>query len=378
MQRQFKLGIIINPFAGIGGALALKGSDGQQTREKALAMGAEKKASARMQAALEVLLPHRQQLHLFTAGGEMGQVLTENLGFEPDVIYTPAHQQTEGEDTEAAARAMLEQDVDLLMFAGGDGTARNICHVIGESLPVLGVPAGCKIHSGVYGVTPKAAGRVAELMVKGELLTLNQSEVMDIDENAFRQGKVRARQYGEMNVPSELRYVQAVKSGGKESDELVVTDIADYLLETIEDELVIMGSGSTVAAVMERMGLDNTLLGVDLIQGRTLLHSDMTAAQLIQQIDGQTVKMVITLIGGQGHVFGRGNQQLSPEVIRRVGKDNILLIATKSKLQALEGRPLIVDTGDESLNQELSGYISVITGYKDQVLYPIVSPGEEA
>ena len=260
---------------------------------------------------------------------------------------------------------------------GGDGTARNICHIVEGHIPVLGVPAGCKIHSGVYAVTPKAAGRVVELMVKGELLSLNQAEVMDIDEEAFRAGRVRARQFGEMQVPSELRYVQAVKSGGKESDELVLQDIADYLLELMDDELFVMGSGSTVAFVMEQMQLDNTLLGVDLIQQQALLGSDLTAPELLAQIQGKTTKLVITLIGGQGHIFGRGNQQLSPAVIRAIGKDNILLIATKSKLQALEGRPLVVDTGDTELDKQLAGYIPVITGYKDQVLYPISAPGDE-
>jgi len=377
MQRPFKLGLVINPYAGIGGALALKGSDGKETRDKALAMGAEKKANARVETALRLLMDYRGQIEILTAAGEMGADVASALGFATRVIYTPASTQTEASDTESTARLLLEQAVDLLLFAGGDGTARNICHVVEGHIPVLGVPAGCKIHSGVYAVTPKAAGRVVEQMVNGELLTLNQAEVMDIDEQAFRAGRVKARQFGEMQVPSELRYVQAVKSGGKESDDLVLQDIADYLIEQMEDELYVMGSGSTVAAVMAHMQLENTLLGVDLVQEQTLIGRDLTAQELLRQIKGKITKLVITLIGGQGHVFGRGNQQLSPAVIRAVGKDNIVLIATKSKLQALQGRPLLVDTGDPELDSQLGGYIPVITGYKDQVLYPINSPGEE-
>lgn len=142
----------------------------------------------------------------------------------------------------------------------------------------------------------------------------------------------------------------------------------------MEDELYIMGSGSTVAAVMEELGLDNTLLGVDLVQDKTLLASDLNAAQLLSATENQKVKLVITLIGGQGHILGRGNQQLSPELIRRIGKENIIILATKSKLKALEGRPLIVDSGDQKLDSELSGYYRIVTGYRDYVMYQVANP----
>jgi predicted polyphosphate/ATP-dependent NAD kinase len=260
----------------------------------------------------------------------------------------------------------------MILFAGGDGTARNICAAVDDSIPVLGVPAGCKIHSGVYAITPKAAGRVVDMLVKGELVTLGEADVMDIDEEAFRQGTVKAKRYGEMQVPSELRYVQSVKNGGKESDELVLADIAAFVISEMEDdEQYIMGSGSTVAAVMEELGLENTLLGVDLICDHELIGQDMIAADLLAAAEKMPTKLVITLIGGQGHIFGRGNQQLSPALIRKIGKENIMVIATKTKLQALNGRPLIADTGDEALDEELSGYIKVITGYNDHVMYAV-------
>lgn len=370
----FRLGLIINPYAGIGGALALKGSDGAAIREKALAMGAQKLANERAASALALLLPYRQQLTIFTAAGEMGAALASSLGFEVEVIYQPPAQ-TEAVDTENCARLLLEKGVDLLLFAGGDGTARNICAVVDERIPVLGIPAGCKIHSGVYSVTPQAAGRVVEMMVKGELVSVQDADVMDIDEQGLREGKVRTRRFGEMRVPSALRYVQATKVGGKESDELVLADIAAHVIEQMEDELFVMGSGSTVAAIMQELGLDNTLLGVDVVKDRALIGRDLTASALLEAVRGKPAKLVITLIGGQGHLFGRGNQQLSPAVIRAIGRDNILVVATKKKLQSLHGRPLIADTGDSELDKSLCGHIPVITGYHDQVLYPLRSPG---
>ncbi|OUS73249.1 ATP-NAD kinase [Pseudoalteromonas sp. A601] len=366
---QFKLGLIVNPVAGLGGSVALKGSD--DVVAKAIELGAEPKANLRTKAALEVLLPYQDKITIYTVSDLMGEHTAKELGFNTEVVYQ-YEDETCADDTENAAKALQKVGVDLILFAGGDGTARNICHAVDDSVPVLGIPAGCKIHSGVYAITPKAAGRVVEMLVKGELVTLADADVMDIDEDAFRQGTVKAKRYGEMQVPSEVRYVQAVKNGGKETDELVLADIAAYVVsEMEEDTQYIMGSGSTVEAIMEEMGLNNTLLGVDLVQDQTLIEQDLTAQQLIDLTKGVPTKLVITLIGGQGHIFGRGNQQLSPVLIRAIGKDNIIVVATKKKLQALGGRPLIADTGDSELDDELSGYIRVTTGFNDHVMYAV-------
>jgi predicted polyphosphate/ATP-dependent NAD kinase len=215
---------------------------------------------------------------------------------------------------------------------------------------------------------------------------VSDAQVMDIDEDLFRQGKVKARQFGEMQVPIELQYIQAVKMAGKESDELVLTDIAAQVIEIMEehpDHLFVMGSGSTVEFIMQELGIDNTLLGVDLIQNQQLVASDVTSKQLIEltqeympQDDinlGKICKLVITPIGGQGHILGRGNQQLSASFLNALGKHNIVLVATKSKLSNLNGKPLIVDSGDAKVDQNLAGLITVITGYRDQVLYPIAN-----
>lgn len=367
----FKLGLIINSYAGLGGSVALKGSDGAETAQRALALGAEPKAPLRVKQALSVLLPYQEQLYFVTGNAGLGeQVLTE-LGFRHQVVYTSAQEPTGPEDTRALAQQLGAQaDVQLLLFAGGDGTARDICSVYPEQRPVLGIPAGVKIHSGVYAISPSAAGKVVEQMVRGQLTSVVHADVMDIDEDAFRQGIVRARRYGEMYVPAELQYVQAVKMGGRESDELVLADIAAEVIENMDDDtLYIMGSGSTVAAIMEELNLPNTLLGVDLVYQQQLVATDVTAQQLEQHIREHAgpVKLIITIIGGQGHLFGRGNQQLSPTVIRLIGKDNIQVVATKTKLQELGERPLVVDTGDPELDIELAGLIRVTTGYRDEV-----------
>lgn len=386
-MKSFKLGFIINPIAGIGGSVALKGSDGMAMH--ALALGAEPKANARAKQALEVLLPYQEDIVIYTANDQMGEQCARDLGFKVEVLYQAKHQHTQSEDSQLAAQALLAHGVDIILFAGGDGTARDIANVVAseddyQQVPVLGIPAGCKIHSGVYAITPKAAGRIIELMVTKELVTLTTGDVMDIDESLFRQGIVKAKRYSEMQIPSELRYVQAVKSGGKETDELVLQDIAAHVIDEMaehDDRQYIIGSGSTTAFLMEELALDNTLLGVDIVSEQALIATDVTEAELYQAItEYQGInKLVITLIGGQGHIFGRGNQQLSPRIIRVIlaqpgNRDNIIIIATKTKLAELANKPLISDTGDSELDQLLAGFMPITTGYKDQVLYPLASP----
>lgn len=368
MSEQFRLGLIINPLAGLGGSVGLKGSD--NLAEQALALGAVPMAGQRARVCLEQLVPLRDKLHIVTVAGDMGEKLCRELGFSVELCFTPAQYPTQATDTEQAAAIMAGQGIDLLLFAGGDGTARNICSIVAGSTTVLGIPAGCKIHSGVYAISPLAAGKLLAKLVAGELVSQHEAAVMDIDETASRQGVVKARRYGEMRIPAELRYVQSVKMAGKESEELVLDDLAAYVVSQLEDNVrYVMGSGSTVAAVMAELGLDNTLLGVDVVENGQLVAKDVTAEQLLALVTDYPSKLVITLIGGQGHVFGRGNQQLSPAVIRAIGRNNILLLATKTKLHQLNGRPLLADTGEPALDRELQGLISVLTGYNDYVMY---------
>ena len=374
----FTLGFIINPFAGIGGKVGLKGSDGEAIRTEAFARGAKPQAVQRAKIALEALVPYKEQLHILTASGDMGENLLEDMGFRFKVVYQ-SHEPSTSDDTIKAATIMVGLEdksdaIDVLLFAGGDGTAQNIYEAVDGTVPVLGIPAGVKIHSGVYAVTPHAAGLVIEKMINKELVSLLETSVMDIDEDAFRKGVVRAKQYGEMQVPAEHRYVQATKSGGRELEELVLQDIADFITDNMDDDnYYLIGSGSTCAFLMESMGLENTLLGLDCVHAGKVIASDMTESDILSLLSehGGKVKLVITVIGGQGHIVGRGNQQLSAKVLSQLEKDDIYIIATKTKLKELEGKPLIVDSDDPALNQRLSGVMKVITGYEDFILYPV-------
>jgi len=368
-NQRFRIGLIINPLAGLGGQAALKGSD--NVADQALAMGIKPLAIKRVRQALEVLLPHAQRIEFLAAPGSMGAALAAEMGFQHLVVGSLATDRTSAQDTRRLAAEVVHQGVDLLLFAGGDGTARDICSSIPCGQLVLGIPAGVKIHSGVYAVNPRAAGELVSLLVRGDLVRLGEADVRDIDEEAFRQGKVRARHFGELAIPEEGRFVQQVKQGGRETETLVLDDIAAWLQE--EDPQIgwIMGPGSTNLGLLEAMGLEGTLLGVDVLRDAQLLAVDATEQQLWDLLEGGGEwRILVTAIGGQGHILGRGNQQISPRVVRAVGQDNLLVVATKTKLKTLEGRPFLLDSGDAELDQELTGLRRVLSGYREEMLYP--------
>lgn len=371
-----RLGLIVNPLAGLGGAVGLKGSDGAETVAEALRRGAQGQAVERAARALRQIACG-QPIEVLTWAGDMGEASCRAAGL-PCEIVGHAGETTAPDDTRRAAAALLDAGVDLLLFAGGDGTARDIHDAVGQRLPVLGIPAGCKMHSAVYAVNPEAAGELLAELVAGNLVGVSDADVRDIDEAAFRDGVVRARHYGTLRVPVSSRYIQQVKCGGREQEDLQVTEIAAWVVEQLEPGVTyMMGSGSTVAEVMAQLGLPNTLLGVDLVRDGELLQADVTAADLEKVVHSGPAKAVLTVIGGQGHLFGRGNQQFSPAVIRALGRDNLLVLASRLKLATLEGRPLLVDTGDVELDRSLCGLLPVICGYEDRVLYRVaVHAGE--
>lgn len=372
MSERFRLGFVVNPLAGIGGEVALKGSDGAATVAQAMALGSRLRAPARALRTLQGLHALRDRIALLTYPGLMGEAIARDAGFEPQVIGTIGDT-TSASDTEQAVRDFAAQGVDLILFAGGDGTARNICNAVPAGQPVLGIPAGVKIHSGVYAITPEGAAEIVAGLVRGGLIDLREQEVRDIDEERLRAGQINARHYGDLQVPEVGHFVQSVKQGGVEVEALVLQDIADHLIEEMaSDTLYIVGPGTTPRAFMESLGLPNTLLGVDLVAGGKLVAADVSRQQILDTLSNfPSAKIVLTATGGQGHLIGRGNQQLSAEVLRRVGRDNLLVLATKTKLRALEGRPLWIDSNDPQLDAEWRGYIPVITGYRDQVLYPL-------
>lgn len=369
VAQRFRIGLVINPLAGLGGQAALKGSD--DVADQALAMGVKPQASERVRQAFGVVLPYAERVELLVAPGPMGADLARELGFEHQVIGKLDGERTSAEDTRRLAVELVTRGVDLLLFAGGDGTARDICSSIRAGQLVLGIPAGVKIHSGVYAVNPRAAGELVALLVRGELVRLGEAEVRDIDEAAFREGKVRTRHFGELAIPEEGRFVQQVKQGGRETETLVLDDIAAWLQEEDPQISWILGPGSTNLGLLQAMGLEGTLLGVDVLRAGELVAVDATEQRLWELLQaGGEWRILVTAIGGQGHILGRGNQQISPRIVRGAGIDNLLVVATKTKLKTLDGRPFLLDSGDADLDQELSGLRRVLSGYREEMLYP--------
>jgi predicted polyphosphate/ATP-dependent NAD kinase len=264
-----------------------------------------------------------------------------------------------------------------LLFAGGDGTARNVLDAIGDHLPVLGIPAGVKIHSAIYATTPAAAGDLAAQFLGTRLSAtrVRECEVMDIDEEAFRAGHISASLYGYLRVPFERALLQSAKMGSVAGDATTLAGIAaDVVNEMRPGSLYIVGPGTTTRAVVERLGLVKTLLGVDVVCDGLLVAADVTERDLLNLLSVDAppeAHIIVTVIGGQGHIFGRGNQQISPAVIRACGVANITVVATQTKLLSLQGRPLLCDSGDPDLDGQLSGYAKAITGPGERTMYRV-------
>lgn len=374
----FRLGLVVNPCAGLGGAVALKGSDGEAILAEALGRGARPHAAERAARTLGVLMPLAARVELHVADGTMGLDSARAAGFDGRVVLPRGIGRSSAEDTVAAARALAGLPVDLLLFAGGDGTARDIFRAVGTRLPVLGIPAGVKMHSAVYAVSPEAAGELVRDLLEGALIGVAEAEVRDLDEEAFRAGRVISRRFGSLLVPADTRWVQRSKLGERAEEAQAQDDIAATVREDIvPGELLILGPGSTTLAIKRALGVEGTLLGVDVLRGDECLLRDASEAALLAALDAHRgpARIVVTAIGGQGHIFGRGNQQISAAVIRKVGVEHLLVVATRHKIAALAGRPLLVDTDDPALDRELRRYLRVITGYRDAILYPVGQGG---
>ncbi len=373
---KFRLGLIINPYAGVGGPAALKGSDHKNAMKVALERGVQPKALERVKQMLLSIESDITQIQIITASGAMGADVCHYLSnISVQIVFqTPSN--TSAEHTQLAAKRIQQENVDLLVFVGGDGTARDIFTAIGSDQTVLGLPAGVKMHSAVFAVTPRAVASVIDSMISHKLVAARMAEVRDIDEEAFSKGLVKTRYFGEMQIPDDQLLVQTVKCSGLLDDEIMLDELCAFLVETIDleaDALYILGSGGTLKHLKETLGIDSpTLLGVDVwYQGRILYH-DIHEQKLFELIqDYPKVKILLSVIGGQGVVLGRGNQQISSRIIEHVGIQSLQFISTQAKLLALGGRALSVDSGDDALNKRLAGFHKIICGYDDFVLYEI-------
>lgn len=361
-----KLGLIINPIAGMGGSVGLKGTD--HVVAEAIRRGAVPMAEKRTEQALAELLPLKDQFTFYSYPGEMGGELAEQMGFS--VVFlekadgNQKENQTDASDTVTLAKQLLNEQVDIILFAGGDGTARNVYESVGLQAACIGIPAGVKIHSPVYARNPKAAGHLALLWLQGKVSRTSEQEVLDIDEEEYRKERINTRLYGYLMIPEEKSLIQNRKAPTPLSDTAAIESISYEIVDHMEpDTYYLIGAGTTTRGIMQSLGLKNTLIGVDLLYNKELVANDVYGDAILSYIKGKKAKLVVTITGGQGFLFGRGNQQLTPKVLREIGKQNIQILATKAKIAALSGRPLLIDTIDMKLNRELCGFYRTITGY---------------
>ena len=377
-----RIGILANPDAGLGGRLGLKGSDGQA--ELARSKGAEDRSGPR----LESMLGHFSKIHRgdsrqiewITSTGRMG---TEWIPAELEFgTISEVHQspgKTSASDTQDAIARLIEAGIDLLVYSGGDGTTRDIVASLSgletPELPVIGVPSGVKMHSGCFASSPKAAAEVLSAWIQGELL-VSSTEVLDLDEDLYRKGKWVVRLYAEAFSPNSPRWMQGSKELIQtESEEEVIIGLSDHIEEAIVEDgrLVIWGSGGTLREIGGNIGFELTTLGIDATIGTEQVGTDLAESGIIDLLDSHDgpVTLLLSPMGGQGFLIGRGNLQLSPTVLSSIGIDNILGVVTPAKL--LTVRALRIETGDDSLDQEFASkrYMKVLQGYRTTRILPV-------
>ncbi|MDE0545370.1 ATP-NAD kinase family protein [Microbacterium sp. C7(2022)] len=374
------LGLVINPVAGIGGPAGLAGSDGADVQSLARERGSAARAAERAVTALE-MLPRGSRV--LTAAGSMGADAAATAGVDTEVVYAPAHGSSLGEaqatvpaDTTAAVRALTDAGATLVLFSGGDGTARDVAAALRDSpsTAALGIPAGVKMYSPVFAVSPRAAGALAADWLEGALPT-QQCEVLDVDEAALRRARVEPRLYGTLPVPYRSGRTQARKAASPASEHAAVVAAARSAVSAMRPGVrYLLGPGGTMAEVARALGVEKTPLGVDVVLDGALVRRGASELELLDEITHGPAKAIVSIIGGQGFVLGRGNQQLSARVIRALGADPLVVVAPESKLIELHGRPLLVDTGDPESDAAIGGYVRVITGLAASSFYPVHAP----
>ncbi len=364
----WRVGLIVNTLAGVGGPTALRGSDGVVAQ--ALALGAVPRAAARAAEALSVLHELGPRLTLITGSGSLGADAARAAGWSSEVVYRTSVPSS-AEDTAALARRLVLMQVDLLMFAGGDGTARDVAESVGDAFPVLGIPAGVKMYSGAFATTPTAAGTLAVRYLRSHQRRTRQCEVMDLDENDLRRDRIEPSLFGYVASPEDPRLLQGKKVRSLAGDTVQMQSIAASVVESMDPQgIYLIGPGSTTWAVKQTLQGQASMLGVDAYAGGKLVLQDATAAALMELTrNGRPAHALVTCIGGQGHIFGRGNQQFSPELVCRIGRRRVSVLATPAKLISLAGRPFIADLDDAAAAAEMTGHVEVISGYKSKAFY---------
>jgi predicted polyphosphate/ATP-dependent NAD kinase len=366
-----RLGFLVNPVAGMGGAVGLKGTDGTATLREAKKRGATPVSPRRALEFLQHFSMMGESAELLVAPGPMGADIARNTKMKSETIGKVA-EKTSAEDTVRISRSMKRSKVNLLVFCGGDGTARDVYNAVGDSLPVLGVPAGVKVYSSVFAITPAAAAETAHGFLAGNAPT-RKGEVLDIDERMYRKNVLSVKLHGYLTTPDSGSLIQSSKSATPSTEADEIEALAKYVHEEMKPETVyVLGPGTTVEAIGKKLGIEKTLLGIDIVKGDgAIIARDVDEAQLAKFAEKTPVKIIVSPIGGQGFLFGRGNQQISPRVLRLVGVENVIAVASKMKMSQLRPRRLLVDTGDKELDEKLRGYRRVITGYMEEMVVKV-------
>ena len=359
-----RVGLIVNPDAGLGGRLGFKGSDGRAA--EARAAGAEDRSGPRMRQALERCGNRLEDVEIVTCSGRMG---SDWVPGEHTIVYdTPVT--TSADTTRDAVAILCEADIELLLYAGGDGTTRDIIEALPNSeLPVIGVPGGVKMHSGCFAASPNAAAEVLIAWLEGDLL-LARTEVMDLDEDVYRQGSWSVRMYGEAMMPASPRWMQGAKMRVQATEEEEVLEaLGEHIAEVLvadSKRLIIWGSGGTLRTIAEGIGFAPTLLGIDATLGKEQVGTDLNEESLLELIKehDDDCTLLVSPMGGQGFLLGRGNLQLSPDVLRAIGIDAVLGVVTPAKM--LTVAHLRIDTGDHDLDLQFQAkkYVKVLQGYR--------------
>lgn len=366
-----RIGLIVNPIAGLGGSVALHGSDG--VYEEALRRGATPQAGKRAVRALALLRRAMPDLEIVTYAGAMGAEPAAAAGFRPRIVGSAASTPSTASDTRHAAGRLAQSGVELLLFAGGDGTARDLFDAVGQRLPMLGIPAGVKMHSPVFATTPATAADVVASFLCDGSAEIGPAEILDIDEEARRGGVHSVRLHGTVLRPSKPGLVQHPKAQSSAGNEAGVVAAAAAAIAS-PGVTCLLGPGTTMLAIKRTLGVEGSLLGIDAVADGRLLGKDLSERDILTLIaERGAARLVISPIGGQGFLFGRGNQQLSATVLRRIGRHNILIVATQAKLVALDGSGLLVDTGDEDLDRHLGGWHRLMTGPDQFTMYRVAA-----
>ena len=358
-----KIGFLINPIAGIGGKVGLKGSD--NVVEEALKRGGKEVAEKRAISFFKALDKETLSKAFFlTCSGKMGENVAKRFTKNYEIVYELKKEKTTASDTKKACEIFLEKKAKLIVFCGGDGTARDVAQVIRAEIPVLGIPSGVKMYSSCFGITPEASAKILEAFIANKT-KLRDAEILDIDEEKYREDELNVKFFASVKTPYIPDLVQESKKFFSSVDEeRIKKEIALFCLEFMQDSsLYLLGPGSTTKKICDLLGIEKTLLGVDAIKDNKLVGKDLSEAEILELLKKyKKAKIIVSPLGKQGFIFGRGNQQISSKVIKKVGVENVIIIATPQKLQETE--KLFVDTGDKELDKKLSGHKQVICGYR--------------